>query len=651
MTNTTFPQRLGERYQLLELLGVGGMAEIYRARMVGAEGFTKAVVIKRLLPQYSRDPEIITQFIGEARLAALLHHDNIADVYDFGESEASYYIAMEYLVGRDLHSVLRQVAERGLGLAPSLFIAAAVCAGMDYAHRRSDETGKTLGIIHRDLSPHNIFISTEGVVKIIDFGVAKAELYDHRTQPGMVKGKISYMSPEQLAGEELDQRSDIFTIGILLYEMLTGKRLYSGDTATLLRKGLSAEYRDVAELLPELPPSVSAVVRRALSRDLAERYQSCEAMRADLEECLFAEQGRYGSDGLRRRLLELFPEERREGERVAALLPTEAADEDSEDRATVAIPIPTEERAKAGGGRSSSRELPGRRSWLLLFALLTALGLGLATLGLFITTQNLRKNQPASPEAASATSVATSPPALSPPGVPAEPVEPRPQVEPEDNQPEIVALLEEARVALQSRDRVGGGEAVALAAYRRILSLSPGHAQAEAGLANIAEGYGNAAEQALRSARLPQAGVHLRRGLAAFPGDSRLLQLQQRFERQRREAVERLAASAEAALADNRLSLPADDNALKYYKEIEQLEGRSLLVSRGLAKIVDRYAALAEEAYRNLQREKCREYVRLGLAIDPHHRQLLQLQKDLQRSGPGMFFKSLEKSFRPLFNP
>ena len=646
MTNTTLPQRLGERYQLLELLGVGGMAEIYRARMAGAEGFTKTVVIKRLLPQYSRDPDIVAQFIGEARLAALLHHDNIADIYDFGESEASYYIAMEHLVGWDLHSVLRQAAATGLGLAPSLFIAAAICAGMDYAHRRTDETGRSLGIIHRDLSPHNIFISTEGVVKIIDFGVAKAELYDHRTQPGMVKGKISYMSPEQLAGEEIDQRSDIFTIGILLYEMLTGEKLYSGDTATLLRKGLTAEYRDVAEILPALPPSVSNIVRRALSRDLTQRYQSCDTMRADLEECLFAAQGRYGSDSLRRRLLELFPGEVREGERVAALSLQAATAEEIEERATVAIPIPTEERAR--GGDRASRVLPRRRPWLLLLVMLMALGMGLVTLGLFFTSQNLKKSAPSSPE--NTTTVPAASPALPAPGPAAEPVGPRPQEETSGNHSEIAALLEEARSALQSRERVGGGEAVALAAYRRIQSLSPGHGEAEAGLASIAEGYGDAAEQALRAGRLPQAGVHLRRGLAAFPGDGRLLQLQQRFERQRREAVERLAASAEAALADNRLSLPADDNALKYYKEIEQLEGRSPLVSRGLAKIVDRYAALGEEAYRNLQREKCREYVRLGLAIDPRHRQLLQLQKDLQRSGPGMFFKSLEKSFRPLFN-
>lgn len=650
MNENTLPQWLGDRYQLLELLGVGGMAEVYRARMAGPEGFAKTVVIKRLLPQFARDPEIVAQFVGEARLAALLHHDNIADIYDFGESQSSYYIAMEYLVGRDLHTVLRQVAGSGLGLAPALFVAAAICAGMEYAHRRTDDQGRPLGIIHRDLSPHNVFISDDGVVKIIDFGVAKAELYDHRTQPGMVKGKMSYMSPEQLAGAAVDHRSDIFTIGILLYEMLTGQRMYSGDTATLLRKCLAADYRDVAELLPDLPPAVLAIVRRSLAKEVDERYQSCGEMRAALEESLFALEGRYGSEGLRQRLGELFPEALPSSEAVAALSPGDDDGGEQKRQGTMIIGIPEEER-QAAGERPPPRAEGRGRLGLPLVAVAALAVLTIVALGLFLPGRKAEEAVAPSVEAPSSHQPALSSP-VPPPTTPAgRDDRSEPPAAANDEEATIANLLAEAEQALADGERVVGGEAKALAAYRRVLELHPFHGQAEAGLAMLAERYRKAAEQALRAGRLLQAGVHLRRGLAAFPEDGQLLELQQRFERQRRQAVEVLSGRAEAALADNRLTTPAEDCAFKYYKEIEQLEGRSALVSRGLARIVDRYAALAEEAYRNLQRDKCREFVRQGLAIDPRHPQLLQLQRDLQRSPPGMFFKSLEKSFRPLFKP
>lgn len=628
----TLPHKLGDRYELLELLGRGGMAEVYRARMLGAEGFAKMVVIKKLLPQFSHEPEIVAQFIGEARLAAMLHHDNIADIYDFGESDAAYYIAMEYLVGRDLHSVQQQVAGTGLGLAPALFIASAICAGMEYAHARSNDQGRPLAIIHRDLSPHNVFITSDGVVKIIDFGVAKAELYDHHTRPGMVKGKISHMSPEQLAGDEIDHRSDIFSIGILLYEMLSGRKMYSGDTATLLRKCLTAEYRDVAELVTDLPPAVVAVVRRALAREREQRYQSCGAMGADLEDCLFAEGSRFGRDGLRKMMATLFPE--------PPALPSSAAAADPEAcEQTTAIATPRNDGSGGAGPwppgfRRAGRGLP------LVFGVSVVVVTFAVVLWLSLSGDKAQQTP-------SAVTPAPATPAISSSEAPAQ-VTMGAERGGSDDDEAIAALISQAEQALAEKGR-DGGEAAALSAYRRILALRPDHHQAHLGLAALAGRYADSAEQALRAGRLAHAGVHLRRGLAAFPEDPRLLQLQQRIDKQRRLEVDRLAARAEAALAENRLTTPADDCAFAYYKQIEQLEGRSDTVRGGLQKIADRYAALAEEAYRNLQREKCREYVRQGLAIAPRHRQLLQLQKDLQRSPPGMFFKSLEKSFQPLF--
>lgn len=628
----TLPHKLGDRYELLELLGRGGMAEVYRARMLGAEGFAKMVVIKRLLPQFSHEPEIVAQFIGEARLAAMLHHDNIADIYDFGESDAAYYIAMEYLVGRDLHSVQQQVAGTGLGLAPALFIASAICAGMEYAHGRSDDQGRPLAIIHRDLSPHNVFITSDGVVKIIDFGVAKAELYDHHTRPGMVKGKISHMSPEQLAGEEIDHRSDIFSIGILLYEMLSGRKMYSGDTATLLRKCLTAEYRDVAELVPDLPSAVVAVVRRALARERERRYQSCGAMGADLEDCLFAEGSRFGRDGLRKMMATLFPE-------PPALPSREVAADPEGCGQTTAIAIPRND-GSGGAGPSPLDFRRAGRGLPLIFGVSVVVITFAAVLWLSLSGDKTQ-------QAPSAVTSAPDTPAISSSEPPAQMTMGAEHGGSDDDEA-IAALVSQAEQALAEKGR-DGGEAAALSAYRRILALRPDHHQAHLGLAALVRRYGDSTEQALQAGRLAQAGVHLRRGLEAFPEDPRLLQLQQRIDKLRRLEVGRLAARAEAALAENRLTTPADDCAFVYYKQIEQLEGRSDTVRRGLEKIADRYAALAEEAYRNLQREKCREYVRQGLAIDPRHRQLLQLQIDLRRSPPGMFFKSLEKSFQPLF--
>jgi tetratricopeptide (TPR) repeat protein len=638
--HSTLPHKLGDRYELLELLGIGGMAEVYRARMFGAEGFAKMVVIKKLLPQFSHEPEIVAQFIGEARLAAMLHHDNIADIYDFGESDAAYYIAMEYLVGRDLYSVQQQVAGTGLGLAPALFVASAICAGMEYAHARSNDQGRPLAIIHRDLSPHNVFITSDGVVKVIDFGVARAELYDHHTRPGMVKGKISYMSPEQLAGEEIDHRSDIFSIGILLYEMLSGQKLYSGDTATLLRKCLSAEYRDVAELVPDLPPAVVAVVRRALAKERELRYQSCGAMGTDLEDCLFAEGSRFGRDGLRQMMTALFPEPHGfSGSKPLALPSRQAAADLEACEQTMAIAIP---RNDGGGGAGPSLQgfRRGGRVLPLAFGVSVVVVTFIVVLWLALSGDKAQQT-PAAAIPAPAT------PSLSSAAPPSQ-VTMGEERRGGDEDETIAALISQAEQALAEKGR-DGGEAAALSAYRRILALHPDHHQARLGLAALAQRYGDSTERALQADRLAQAGAHLRRGLEAFPEDPRLLQLQQRIDKQRRLEVGRLTTRAEAALADNRLTTPADDCAFFYYKQIEHLEGRSDTVRRGLEKIADRYAALAEDAYRNLQREKCREYVRQGLAIDPRHRQLLQLQKDLQRSPPGMFFKSLEKSFQPLF--
>ncbi len=281
------PSRFG-KYTLLDRIGIGGMAELYRALISGDRGFEKLIAVKRLLPHLADEESVVSSFIDEAKLAALLQHRNIVQIYDFGNMEGSYFIAMEYLFGKDLHAMMKKAREkhRGLGLANALCIAGQVCEGLDYAHKLKDLQGNPLQIIHRDVSPQNVFINYGGEVKIIDFGIAKASSKSEKTQLGTIKGKVAYMSPEQARGEPIDHRSDIFSAGILLYEMLTGARLFSGDAMEVLSQVREARFVPPREAAPELPGEIHRILERALSSDPAKRYPTCGDMYADLEDCV-----------------------------------------------------------------------------------------------------------------------------------------------------------------------------------------------------------------------------------------------------------------------------------------------------------------------------------------------------------------------------
>ncbi len=212
------PEPFGN-YLLIEKVSVGGMAEVFKALMIGTEGFQKLVAIKRLLPSVAEDEEFARMFIDEANIAGQLHHANIAQVYDLGRIEEHYFIAMEYVQGRDLRAVFDRLKriKRGVPLNMAVYIVAKACEGLDYAHRKKDAQGRPLNIVHRDISPPNILLSYEGDVKIVDFGIAKATKKLTQTQAGILKGKFGYMSPEQVRGLPIDRRSDIFSIGIVLY--------------------------------------------------------------------------------------------------------------------------------------------------------------------------------------------------------------------------------------------------------------------------------------------------------------------------------------------------------------------------------------------------------------------------------------------------
>jgi serine/threonine-protein kinase len=286
------------------------MAEVFRAIAIGPEGFQRTLVIKRMLPQLSKDRAFVKMFIDEAKLCGLLSHPNLVQIFEFGTIDDSFFIAMEYVQGETLLAIKAKLAEEGR-IAPvpaSLEIARQVCLGLEHAHSLQSPSGP-LGIVHRDISPSNLMLSFHGDVKILDFGIARAteEVRESKTQAGTMKGKISYMSPEQVRMEEIDNRSDIFAIGIVLHELLTGRRLFkSTNEFNSAKLVLESVIPLPSAVNPEVPASVDPIVMRALDRNVNERYQTAGQMAEDLDKALFEMRAPPG--GPRKLLLSLFPQ-------------------------------------------------------------------------------------------------------------------------------------------------------------------------------------------------------------------------------------------------------------------------------------------------------------------------------------------------------
>ena len=281
--------RFGQ-FQLIEKIATGGMAEVYKARMSGVDGFQKIVAIKKILPHMAASDDFMTMFADEAKLAAQLNHPNIIHIYDLGKVDNSYYIAMEYVEGRDLRSILKSGSEHGLPLPPelALFIASKLAAALDYAHRRKDFNGQDLSLVHRDVSPQNVLISYEGDIKLCDFGIAKAASKSSQTQAGALKGKLQYMSPEQASGKSLDRRSDLFSLGSVLYEMLTGEKLFAGDSdLTILEQVRNVKAPPPSSKNPDVPKRVDTIVLKALAKNAEDRFQNASDFQRDLESVLY----------------------------------------------------------------------------------------------------------------------------------------------------------------------------------------------------------------------------------------------------------------------------------------------------------------------------------------------------------------------------
>ncbi len=274
------------KYFLLERINVGGMAEVFRAKAYGVEGFERLVAVKRILPNIAEDKEFIRMFIEEAKLAVQLNHANIAQIFDLGVVDGSYYIALEHVHGRDVRGIFdrcRQVGE-AMPVAQACFVVMKVCEGLDYAHNKRDQSGRELHLVHRDVSPQNMLVSFEGEVKLIDFGIAKAAGKGSKTQAGILKGKFGYMSPEQVRGLPIDRRSDVFSCGIVLYELLTGERLFVGESDfSTLEKVRNVEILPPSTYNRKIPDELERIVLKALAKDVDDRYQNAIDLHDELQ--------------------------------------------------------------------------------------------------------------------------------------------------------------------------------------------------------------------------------------------------------------------------------------------------------------------------------------------------------------------------------
>ena len=273
------PKQMG-RYRLLNQIGEGGMAEIYIATAQGPEGFERHFVVKRLLPQLAGRKEMVSQFIDEARLQARLLHSNIVSVFDFGTAGEEFFMALEYVHGRDFQQVVDrhvQVMGRPLSVALVFYVASEVLEALAYAHARTSAVGEPLGIVHRDISPANVLVSFLGEVKLSDFGIVKAEERVSQTDHGVIKGNVSYMSPEQARSESVDLRSDLFSLGMMMFYALTGRTFYQSETMMgRLMLAAVGPTPEQLETVRQLPAEAAAILEKALSPDPAARYQSAD---------------------------------------------------------------------------------------------------------------------------------------------------------------------------------------------------------------------------------------------------------------------------------------------------------------------------------------------------------------------------------------
>ncbi len=308
------PTRLG-RYTLLGKIASGGMAEVFLARQEGPHGFAKTVVIKRILPSFSKKQEFVRMFLDEARLAALINHPNVSSVYELGEDEktSSYFIAMEYIDGCDLRRIVQKSRQDAAPLPVALCarVIADACAGLHFAHELHGADDAALSIVHRDVSPENLLVTYGGQVKVVDFGIAKAAHLESMTRTGQIKGKISYLAPEILWGQHTDRRADVWALGVTLHWACTGQKPFSGKSdAEVLQQIVNAEPPPLRKLLPGAPKELERIVQKALAKEPDRRYHTAQELGDELEGWLASTTPKITSGSLADRMNALFPPKR-----------------------------------------------------------------------------------------------------------------------------------------------------------------------------------------------------------------------------------------------------------------------------------------------------------------------------------------------------
>jgi serine/threonine-protein kinase len=299
------------RFRIVREIAKGGMGAVYEAIQLGAEGFAKRVALKIILEELTNDKEFVEMFIGEAKLVADLIHENIVQMYQLGRIDSMYYMSLEYIDGITLEDFVfkHQQQKRIVPLELAVFIISRTCRALEYAHTKLGPDGKPLGIVHRDVSPGNVMMTFGGVVKLTDFGIAKAKNLMRDQEGEVLLGKVRYMSPEQARFLPTDGRSDVFALGIILYELVSGEPLFEeGDTLVTLEHVVSREIRPVREVNPQIPEEVAKIIDRALVRDVLGRYQTAGRMGFDLERTMYSNRFGPTNISLHRYLRSLYPE-------------------------------------------------------------------------------------------------------------------------------------------------------------------------------------------------------------------------------------------------------------------------------------------------------------------------------------------------------
>ncbi len=384
------PTRVG-RYEIAYEIASGGMASVYLARALGAAGFEKVVAIKVIHPHLAKESAFVEMFLDEARLAARIQHPNVCQVFDFGEADGTYFMAMEYLLGEPLSRVLRRTRKRSKPEArqglPRLAvkIIAEAAEGLHAAHEIKDDEGRLLELVHRDVSPQNIFVTFDGTVKIVDFGVARARERVHHTETGQIKGKLAYASPEQLRAQAIDRRTDIFALGICLWEFLTLERLFHRESqAATMMAVVTDPIEAPSKVAPWVPPELDAIVLRALERDPAARYQTARAFSSDLRRWLSSSASPVLPEDLEAMMDFLFADAKQERQDVVRKVrsgvismpkPLVLQSEGSASTASQVASLPDAggsgadaSAAHVGSPEPSKRARRGGRAWLVGFA-------------------------------------------------------------------------------------------------------------------------------------------------------------------------------------------------------------------------------------------------------------------------------------------